>query len=142
LIDVPWNKEVCFLDSGATREEARQAVRAAAQSCAGHPCVFAISVVNEIPSDIVRWSGADRIAEFIDELVAIVKEVDSNCLCTFGNFPPTEFLRPRRIDFHCCNVYLHHPKSFENYIARLQMIADAKPLLLGEFGVDTLREGE
>ena len=142
LIDVPWNKEVCFLDSETTRNEARQAVRGAAQSCAGHPAVFAISVVNEIPPDIVRWSGASRVAEFIDELVALVKQVDANCLCTFGNFPPTEFLRPQSIDFHCFNVYLHYPKSFENYLARLQMIADSKPLVLGEFGVDTLREGE
>ncbi|MCI0535631.1 MAG: glycosyltransferase [Verrucomicrobiales bacterium] len=142
LIDVPWNKEVCFLDSKAARAEARQAVRAAAQGCAAHPAVFALSVVNEIPPDIVRWSGAGRVAEFIDELVAIVKQVHSDCLCTFGNFPPTEFLRPQSIDFHCFNVYLHYPKSFENYLARLQMIADAKPLVLGEFGVDTLREGE
>src|SRR6185436_5276000 len=87
LIDVPWNKEVCFLDSEATRNEARRAVRGAAQCCAGHPAVFAISVVNEIPPDIVRWSGAGRVAEFIDELVALVKQVDADCLCTFGNFP-------------------------------------------------------
>src|SRR5205807_1638585 len=68
--------------------------------------------------------------------------VDSECLCTFGNYPPTEFLRPASIDFHCFNVYLHYPKPFENYLARLQMIADSKPLVLGEFGVDTLREGQ
>src|SRR5262249_49833832 len=43
LIDVPWNKEVCFLDAEAARNEARQAVRGAAQCCAGHPAVFAIS---------------------------------------------------------------------------------------------------
>ena len=82
------------------------------------------------------------MAEFIDELVNIVKAVDPECPCTFGNFPPTEFLRPQNIDFHCFNVYLHNPKPFENYVARLQMIADAKPLILGEFGVDSLREGE
>src|SRR5687767_2814224 len=76
LIDVPWNKEVCFLDSEATREEARQAVRTAAECCAGHPAVFGISVVNEIPPDIVRWSGPGRVAAFIDELIAIIKRVN------------------------------------------------------------------
>jgi glycosyltransferase involved in cell wall biosynthesis len=142
MIDVPWSKHLCFLDSDATREEARQAVREAARRCAGHPAVFALSVVNEIPSDVVRWSGAERVADFIDELAGIVKAVDPECLCTFGNYPPTEFLRPQRIDFHCFNVYLHSLKPFENYLGRLQMIADAKPLVLGEFGIDTLREGE
>ena len=56
LVDVPWNKHLCFLDSEETRREARDAVRKAAEVCARHPAVFAISVVNEIPPDIVRWS--------------------------------------------------------------------------------------
>lgn len=142
LIDVPWNKHLCFLDSPVLRDEAAAAVRKAAQSCAGHPAVFAISVVNEIPADIVRWSGGQAVADFIEELVLIVKSIDPGCLCTFGNYPPTEFLKVQSIDFCCCNVYLHHPKPFENYLARLQMIADAKPLILGEFGIDTIREGE
>ena len=33
-------------------------------------------------------------------------------------------------------------QPFENYLARLQMLAESKPLLLGEFGMDSLREGE
>jgi glycosyltransferase involved in cell wall biosynthesis len=142
LVDVPWNKHLCFLDSAETRQEAISAVRTAAEKCAAHPAVFAISVVNEIPPDIVRWSGAREISAFIEELVDVVKAVDPECLCTFGNYPPTEFLKPRNIDFFCYNVYLHSPKPFENYLSRLQMIADAKPLILGEFGVDSLREGE
>ncbi|MBI4663803.1 MAG: glycosyltransferase [Verrucomicrobia bacterium] len=142
LVDIPWNKHLCFLDSERSRQEARMAVREAARACASHPAVFALSVVNEIPPDIVRWSGAARVAEFIDELVALVKAADPECLCTFGNYPPTEFLRPREIDFHCFNVYIHQQKPFENYLARLQMIAEAQPLILGEFGIDSLREGE
>jgi glycosyltransferase involved in cell wall biosynthesis len=142
FVDVPWNKHSCFLDSDETRQEARLAVRQAAVACASHPAVFALSVVNEIPADIVRWSGAAKVAEFIDELVGEVKAVHPECLCTFGNYPPTEFLRPREIDFHCFNVYIHNPKPYENYLARLQMIADSKPLILGEFGIDSLREGE
>ncbi|HRI15533.1 MAG TPA: glycosyltransferase [Verrucomicrobiota bacterium] len=141
-VDVPWNKHLCFLDAERDREAARTAVRQAAQVCAHHPGVFALSVVNEIPADIVRWSGAEAVAEFIDELIAVVKEIDPDLLCTFGNFPPTEFLRPRRVDFACWNVYLHHQRPFENYLARLQMLADTKPLVLGEFGIDSRRETE
>jgi glycosyltransferase involved in cell wall biosynthesis len=142
LPDIPWNKHICFLDSDQTRREACMTVREAAGACARHPAIFALSLVNEIPPDIMRWSGAPAVAAFIDDLVNIVKSIDPNCLCTFGNFPPTEYLRPQNLDFHCFNVYLHNQKPFENYLSRLQMIADSKPLILGETGIDTLREGE
>ena len=142
LIDIPWNQQVCFLDDGQGREAACDAVRGAVRACGGHPAVFGFSVVNEIPADIVRWSGADAMGDFIDELVGVAKAEDPGCLCTFANFPTTEYLRPRTIDFWCFNVYLRQPKPFENYLDRLQMIADSKPLVLGEFGVDSMREGE
>lgn len=142
LVDVPWWKNGCFLDHTETRAAARKAVGDAVAACAHHPAVFAFSVVNEIPPDLVRWTGAERVAEFIDELVSVAKAADPECLCTFANFPPTEFLQPRTLDFLTFNVYLHYPKPFGNYLARLQMIADTKPLLLGEFGVDSVREGE
>jgi glycosyltransferase involved in cell wall biosynthesis len=142
LVDIPWNKHLCFLDTEPRKADALQAVRQAVQSCAGHPAVFAFSVANEIAPDIARWSGARAVAEFIDEMVAEAKRADPDCLCTFTNFPPTEFLRPRTLDFLCFNVYLHDQPAFKNYLARLQMVADHKPLMLGEFGVDSLQEGE
>lgn len=142
LIDVPWNKHVCFLDSDESREEARKAVRDAARTFLGNPTVLALSLVNEIPPDVVRWCGARAVADFIDELANMAKSIDADCLCTMGNFPSTEFLRPQNLDFICFNIYLHHQRAFDNYLARLQMIADTKPLIAGEFGVDSLREGE
>ena len=142
LIDIPWNKHLCFLDSQQRREEARQAVRQAVSECGGHPAVFAFSVANEIPADIVRWSGARGVADFIDELVQVAKGADSECLCTFTNYPPTQFLQPQMLDFACFNVYLHQRAAFRAYLAKLQMLAESKPLLLGEVGIDSLREGE
>jgi O-antigen biosynthesis protein len=142
LIDIPWNKHLCFLESRVQRAEACVAVRQAVYACARHPAVFAFSVANEIPSDIVRWSGARAVANFIDDLVHEAKRADPECLCTFTNYPSTEFLNPQSVDFHCFNVYLHQRQSFESYLARLQTLAEAKPLLLGEFGIDSGREGE
>jgi GT2 family glycosyltransferase len=142
LIDVPWHKNLVFLDDPIRRAEARQAVCHAVLSGAHHPAVFAYSVANEIPPDIVRWSGAAKVADFIDELVAEAKRIDPDCLCTYANYPSTEFLHPQTLDFVCFNVYLHQPKAFKHYLARLQMVADAKPLVLGEFGIDSRREGE
>jgi GT2 family glycosyltransferase len=142
LIDIPWNKHLCFVDSEPRREEARRAVRQAVADCARHPAVFAFSVANEIPPDIVRWSGARAVSDFIDDLVQEAKRVDPECLCTFTNYPPTEFLNPQGLDFICFNVYLHQRTAFKSYLAKLQMLAESKPFLLGELGVDSLREGE
>src|SRR5262245_45517379 len=49
LIDIPWNKHLCF-DSEARRSEARDAVRRAVRDCARHPAIWAFSVANEIPA--------------------------------------------------------------------------------------------
>lgn len=141
MVDAPWNKYRCFLDSQTTRDNTLDVVRRTAEAMAGHPAGFAICVANEIPPEIVRWSGPDAVEAFLDELVAVAKAVDPALLCTFGNFPPTEFLQPRSIDFVCFNVYLHHPVPFEKYLTRLQIQADSKPLILGECGVDSIREG-
>jgi GT2 family glycosyltransferase len=141
LVDIPWNKHLSF-DSGPRREEAREAVRNAVGACSRHPAVFAFSIANEIPPDIIRWTGARAAADFIDELVFEAKRIDPECLCTYANFPPTEFLRPRAVDFVTFNVYLHNEPAFKSYLARLQMMAETKPLVLGEFGIDSLREGE
>jgi len=141
LVDIPWNRHLSF-DSAARQNEAREAVRNAVAACGKHPAVFAFSIANEIPSDIVRWNGARATADFIDELVYEARRVDPECLCTYSNFPPTEFLRPQAVDFVTFNVYLHQESAFKSYLARLQMMADGKPLLLGETGIDSLREGE
>ncbi len=141
-IDVPWGVKQCFLDDPQQQRRIRQTIRETARRCARHPAVFALSVANEIPPDIVRWSGVRKMESFLDRMVAEVKEIDDDCLCTFGNFPPTEYLRPREIDFVSFNVYLHDPRPFESYLARLQMLADTRPLVLGEMGIDSIRQGE
>ena len=60
FIDILWNKERCFLDSEKAREFARAAIRETVEACVGHPAVFAYSLVNEIPADIVRWTARKK----------------------------------------------------------------------------------
>src|SRR5262245_20450625 len=55
LVDVPWEKHRCFFEDWASRESARESVRASARLAANHPAVLAISVVNEIPNDVIRF---------------------------------------------------------------------------------------
>jgi len=142
FVDIPWPKHLCFLDDPLRREEARRTVDSAVASCQKHPAVFAFSVVNEIPADIARWSGVEAVEKFIDELVDVAKRRDPDCLCTFACYPPTEFLHPRGPDFLCFNVYLHHAATFDGYLSRLQSIAGSRPLVLGEFGMDSIRHSE
>jgi O-antigen biosynthesis protein len=142
MVDVPWSKHRCFLDSKEDQETGRRAVRDAARACREHPAVLALSVVNEIPPDVVRWLGPERVERFIDELVDIARQEDPGALLTFASFPSTEYLHPRSVDFYTLNVYLHKREKFRAYLQRLQNQADEKPLVLGEYGIDTLRNGE
>lgn len=140
FLDVAWPKNLLFIDQPDIAQQAHDAVAAAARSCGNHPAMFAISVANEIPPDIVRYAGRKQIEAFIDELVLTVKSHAPQCLVTFANFPTTEYLAPQLIDFVCFNVYLHEPATFRRYLARLQTLAGEKPLMLGEYGIDTFRE--
>ena len=139
---IPWDQQVCFLDTPGHRAAALRAVANAVMPIAGHPALFAWAVANEIQPDIVRWSGARAVTEFLEALIGAAKQADPGALCTFTNYPPTEFLCPAGADFLCFNVYLHEPGPFRQYLDRLQMAAEGRPLVLGEFGMDSIREGE
>ena len=138
LVDIPWFTPHCPIDPVAARVAVRQAVAA----CGSHPALFAFSVVNEITPEAAQKLGVNASVRLIDDLIAEAKQVDSGCLCTFANYLPAEFLQPRNPDFVCFNVYLHDVQPFKNYLAHLQILAGDKPLLLGETGIDSLREGE
>ena len=45
------------------------------------------------------------------------------------------------LDFVCFNTFLEWVDAFELYVARLQNIADGKPLVIGELGLDSRRNG-
>jgi GT2 family glycosyltransferase len=141
FVDVPWQKHRCVFDDWPSWEESYLSVRRTAKTLGNHPGVFAISVVNEIPNDIVRFYGARRVEKFVDELLDTAKQECPDCPVTFTSFPPTDFLRPRHADFCCFNVYLNNPVAFTNYLDRLQHVADASPLVLGEYGADARGEG-
>ncbi|HUG67553.1 MAG TPA: glycoside hydrolase family 2 TIM barrel-domain containing protein, partial [Pirellulaceae bacterium] len=124
------------------QQRAVQRVRETARTLGDHPALFAISVANEIPVDIIRFYGHRRVEQFIDQLIHIVKAEAPECLVTYVNFPTTEFLTPSACDFDCFNVYVHDEDKFGLYLDRLQHIAGNRPLLLGEYGIDTIREGD
>ncbi len=141
MVGVPWEQHVAFLDTGAAAR-IEQAVRAAIRPCAGHPAVLCYAVGNEIPASIVRWHGHKRIESFLARLCRAARGEDPGALVTYVNFPPTEYLRLSCFDFLSFNVYLEHREELERYLARLQNLADDRPLLMAELGLDSARNGE
>jgi O-antigen biosynthesis protein len=142
LVTLPWAKHVEFLRKRRARHEIAEAVRVAVNTNAGHPAIFGYLVGNEIPSTMVRWLGTRRVMEFVEELIRIGRAVDPTTLFSYATYPPTEYLLPQNVDFCCFNVYLHNQPDFERYLLRLQNLAEERPLILGEFGMDTLRHSE
>ena len=142
LISIPWAEHLEFLKDAKIRNEAKKAVREGVSKNAGHPAVFGYLVGNEIPSTMVRWLGARQVTEFVEQLIAIGRAADPLALFSYASYPPTEYLLPQNSDFVTFNVYLHRQDDFERYLARLQNLAEDKPLILGEFGMDTIRHAE
>lgn len=142
LVDVPWAKHLCFLDSTNAQQQAREAVKQACGRGHGHPSLLAYSIGNEISPNIVRWHGARKVERFLRELMDVAKQADPDGLVTYANYPPTEYLDLSFLDFSTFNVYLHDRETFRRYLLRLQNLVGDKPLVLGELGMDTLRHGE
>jgi len=139
LITLPWEKHIEFLRRKMSRDQISAMVRSSVAANRGHPAIFGYLVGNEIASTMIRWLGVRRVTEFVEHLIRIGRETDPNVLYSYASFPPTEFLLPQNSDFSCFNVYLHNQDAFERYLLRLQNLSEDRPLILGEFGMDTIR---
>ncbi|MGB8352611.1 MAG: glycosyltransferase [Chthoniobacteraceae bacterium] len=142
MISIPWAEHIEFLNQGAMRRQIERTIRDAVAANKGHEAIFAYLVGNEIPTTMVRWLGARRVISFVEKLVSIARAVDPRPLYSYASYPPTEYLLPQNVDFYSFNVYLERRGDFEKYLARLQNLADDKPLIMGEFGLDTIRKSE
>lgn len=142
LITVPWSKHIEFLRKRSARDAIIDSLKSAVSSNAGHPAIFGYLVGNEISSTMVRWLGVRRVTEFVEYLIRIGRQIDPDSLFSYATYPPTEYLLPQNVDFCCFNVYLHDQRDFERYLLRLQNLTEDRPLILGEFGMDTIRHSE
>lgn len=141
LIGIPWEQHITFLDDRARCDRIERTIRETVRQYAGHRAVMAFAVGNEIPPGIVRWYGRQPIERFVRRLCDAAKEEDPDVLITYVNFPTTEYLQLPFLDFQCFNVYLEDRESLRAYLARLQHIAGDQPLIMGEVGLDSQRNG-
>ncbi len=142
LVGIPWEQHIAFLDEPERAAGIEARVRGGVRSCAGHPALLGFALGNEIPSQVVRWTGRRRIERHIRRLYHAAKAEDPGALVTYVNYPSTEYLQLPFLDFVCFNVYLESRDTLAGYVARLHNLAGDRPLIMGELGIDSIRAGE
>jgi GT2 family glycosyltransferase/membrane protein implicated in regulation of membrane protease activity len=142
MVGIPWEQHVAFLDDPGRPDRIEGRVRRAVRACAGHPAVLCYAVGNEIPAQIVRWTGRRRMQRHIRSLYDIAKSEDPDALVTYVSYPSTEYLDLDFLDLLCFNVYLESTERLSSYLGRLHNLAGDRPLLMGEVGLDSRTHGE
>ena len=142
LVGLGAERYTGYLCEGTWTPSQDECLRAGVRTCAGHPALLGYAVGNEIPGASVRWLGAARVERHLERLCGMVRRADPGALVTYVNYPTTEYLRLPFVDFLCFNVYLESQDRFEAYLARLQNLAEDRPLVMAELGLDSLRDGE
>lgn len=104
-----------------------------------HPALAGIYIANEIPTDLVRWMGPGNVKSALEGLIAAGRSIAPHLLFAYANYPSTEYLELDQADFTAFNIYLEEPGMFESYLKRLHNIAGDRPLVVSEFGLDSLR---
>ena len=104
-----------------------------------HPALAGVYVGNEIPSDLVRWMGPDRVRQSLETLIDVGRGIAPHLLFAYANYPSTEYLELENADFTAFNIYLENTEAFVSYVRRLQNIAGDRPLVVSEFGLDSMR---
>ncbi len=127
-----------WLDARDIVNDARETVR----RLRGHPALLGWLVANEVPALMVRWMGRRRVRDFLEEVIATCRREDADVLFAYATYPSTEYLSPRNADFVAFNVYLEDAAAWAAYLCRLQHVAGDVPLVITEFGLDTVRHGE
>jgi glycosyltransferase involved in cell wall biosynthesis len=126
----------------ALEREGVAVVRRAARRLAGCDAVVALCLGNEVPCDVVRWVGAERVSHLISELASAAREEDPDRLVTYANYPSSEYLQVSGLDFVTFNVFLERRDDLRRYLTRLHHIGGDLPVVVGELGHDSLSCGE
>ena len=142
LVGIPWEWGRDFLAEPRLRAEGELRLLNFLRKHGSHPALGALIVANEIPSGLVRWMGPSKVRTALEEIIDLCREETADLPICYANYPSTEYLEPRNADFSAFNVYLEDRDSQARYLPRLQNIAGDRPILITEFGLDTIRNHE
>jgi len=127
-----------------SREDILKRVRELRQK----PALLGWILGNEIPNVVLEQRGDKAVRDGLLDLYGAIKELDNQHFITHSNWPITKDVDLRFLDVSSFNVYPLWPpevvaNGYGNYIQKvLQPIAGSKPLLITEFGANTIEAGD
>lgn len=139
FVSLKWASNTDFRES---REAVLAGLVADVRALQGAPAVAGYFIGNEIPATLVRWMGGESVRRFLEKAFVTLRAEDPNRLLAYANYPSTEYLHPRNADFTAFNIYLEERPALQRYLRRLHHLADDRPLVVSEYGLDSLRNGE
>jgi len=139
---LPWAHGCDFIADESILENARERLTSWLADHREHEGLGALLIGNEIPTDMARWMGADKVCRALDSLILSAKKISPNLPVAYASFPTTEYLEPQHADFTAFNLYLENAEKLNEYLPRLHHVAGDRPVLLAEFGLDTGRNSE
>jgi glycosyltransferase involved in cell wall biosynthesis len=131
-----------LIDSEKKAPNIEAIIREKVRMIKGHPALLCYVIANEIPAPVVRFLGPRKVESYLRHTFGLVKDQDPESIVTYANYPSTEYLQLQFLDLVCFNVYLENHDVYRAYLARLQNIADDRPLVMSEVGLDAMRHGE
>ena len=140
LVGLPWEQHVAFSGGLAPRRRIERNVRQGVRACAEHPAIPVRHPATKYPRGLSAGTARPESRTLFGGFGRRPRR-RIEALVTYANYPSTEYLELPFVDFHCYNVYLENTRSFEAYLARLQNLVGDKPLVLGEIGFDSYRNG-
>jgi len=110
LAGIPWSQHIAFLSDAKTQTQIVRGVAAAIAAIKGHPAIFAYLIGNEIPPDMIRWHGRERIRGFVKRLYDVAKAADPEQSDEQHSSQPDFRIGPRRVESHFCIGIAHDGK--------------------------------
>ncbi len=133
---------------GPDQDAIRTQVVTRAATLRAKPALLAYVLGNEIGGDVLKARGDSPILTGLRDLYTAVKTSDPAHPISHANWPPARHLDLGFLDFISFNVYPLWPPEvvaagYGRYLETvLRPIAADKPLLITEFGANTIEAGE
>ena len=109
-----WGQNADFFRRPGLLSAARVGLAEALRGIADHPALAGVFVANEIPSDLVRWMGPERVRRAIEALITLGRGAAPEIMFAYANYPSTEYLEPENADFTALNIYLEDEPAFRS----------------------------
>jgi glycosyltransferase involved in cell wall biosynthesis len=131
-----WRMNPASFRGRQVLDAGRRALDEAVAACQGRTgAVLGVVVGNEVPGDLVRLHGIERVQDVLSALVGHVHDADPSLLATYANYPTTEYLDVEGADFLAFNVFLERPDDLRRYTAHLHVLAGDRPVVVSELGL-------